>query len=507
MPVSSQPHAELRAIGKRFGGVDALRRISLKVYRGEIHGLVGENGAGKSTLGRIVAGVVQPDEGKLSVAGREVRYRSPRQALEDGVTLIAQARLLVETRSVIENVFLGVEPAWGSIVDRRRLRARYEALSERTGFDLPPHQGVRSLRAADRQKVEVMRALARDADFVVMDEPTAGLTRDEAAQLLDIVRLLKTQGATVMYISHTLEEVLSVADTVSVLRDGELVRSAPAAGESVGSLVTAMLGRSLELTFPEKTFPAADAPVVLSVRGLVRAGVVDNVSFDVRAGEIVGITGLIGSGRTQVARLVFGADRIDEGKVELDGEPLRVRSPREAIRHGIVLLPESREEQGLMMRRSIIENIALPHLNAVSRAGVLRRAYEARQTAELTRRVDVRAQALSASLATLSGGNQQKVLFAKWLFRRPRILIADEPTRGVDVGAKPALYELIHSFTAAGMSVLLVSSEVEEVIGLAHRVLVMRGGRVVAEFDGRMARQDQVMQAAFGNDRDAGRPA
>lgn len=504
--MSSQPHVEFREIGKHFGGVEALRHISLAIHRGEIHGLVGENGAGKSTLGKIVAGVVQPDEGKLIVVGREVWYRAPRQALEDGVTLIAQERLLVQTRSVIENVFLGVEPAWGSIVDRRRLRARYAALSERTGFDLPPHADVHGLRTADQQKVEVMRALARDADFVVMDEPTAGLTRDEAAELLDIVRLLKTQGATVLYISHTLEEVLSVADTVSVLRAGELVRSAPTTTESVGSLVTAMLGRSLELTFPEKAFPAAAAPVVLSVRGLVRAGVVDNVSFDVRAGEIVGVTGLIGSGRTQVARLVFGADRMDEGTVALDGEPIRVRSPREAIRHGIVLLPESREDHGLMMRRSIIENVALPHLKAVSRAGVLRRAYEARRTAELIRRLDVRTHALTASLATLSGGNQQKVLFAKWLFRRPRILIVDEPTRGVDVGAKRALYELIHSFAAAGVSVLLVSSEAKEVIGLAHRVLVMRGGRVVNEFDGRTVREDEVMRAAFGNDRTAGRP-
>ena len=505
MSVSSQPHAELRAIGKRFGGVVALRRISLAVHRGEIHGLVGENGAGKSTLGKIVAGVVQPDEGALIVAGREVWYRSPRQALEDGVTFIAQERLLVETRSVIENVFLGVEPAWRSIVDRRRLRARYAALRERTGFDLPPHAGVRDLRAADRQKVEVMRALARDADLVIMDEPTAGLTRDEATELLDVVSLLKTQGATVLYISHTLEEVLSVADTVSVLRAGELVRSAPTASESVGSLVTAMLGRALELTFPEKALPAEDAPVVLSVQGLTRSGLVDDVSFDVRAGEIVGITGLIGSGRSQVARLVSGADPMDAGTVALDGEPLRLRSPRDAIRHGIVLLPESREDEGLMMRRSIVENIALPHLKAVSRAAVLRRRYEARRAAELIKRVDVRTHALTARLATLSGGNQQKVLFAKWLFRRPRVLIADEPTRGVDVGAKAALYELMHSFAAAGVSVLLISSEAKEVIGLAHRVLVMRGGRVVDEFDGRVAREDEVMRAAFGNDR-PGRP-
>ena len=374
MPVSSQPHAELRAIGKRFGGVVALRRISLAVHRGEIHGLVGENGAGKSTLGKIVAGVVQPDEGALIVAGREVWYRSPRQALEDGVTFIAQERLLVETRSVIENVFLGVEPAWRSIVDRRRLRARYSALRERTGFDLPPHAGVRDLRAADRQKVEVMRALARDADLVIMDEPTAGLTRDEATELLDVVSLLKTQGATVLYISHTLEEVLSVADTVSVLRAGELVRSAPTASESVGSLVTAMLGRlssSRSRRRPSRRGRSG---------GLVGAG---PHSFWPRRRRVVRRTGRRDRRHHRSHRQWTLAGRETRLGCRPHGcgngctrrEPLRMRSPRDAIRHGIVLLPESREDEGLMMRRSIVENIALPHLKAVSRAAVLRRRY------------------------------------------------------------------------------------------------------------------------------------
>jgi simple sugar transport system ATP-binding protein/ribose transport system ATP-binding protein len=339
-----------------------------------------------------------------------------------------------------------------------------------------------------------------------MDEPTAGLVQDEAAKLLEIVRLLKAQGSTVLYISHALEEVVSVADTVSVLRDGELVRSAPAAEESVESLVAAMLGRSLGLTFPERTFPPGDAAPVLSVRGLSRAGFVDDVSFDLRAGEIVGLTGLVGSGRTQVARLIVGADRIDAGEIWSEGRLLRVRSPRDALRHGIVLLPESREDEGLLMRRSIAENITLPHLKAVSRAGVLRRREEARHGGALMDRLDVRAHALTTSVAALSGGNQQKVLFAKWLFRRPRVLIADEPTRGIDVGAKPAVYELIHSLAAEGMSVLFVSSELNEVLGLAHRVLVMHGGRIVAEFHGRAA-EDEVMRAAFGAEPAGGPPA
>ena len=250
--MSSQPHVELRAVGKRFGRVEALTRVSLAIRRGEVHALVGENGAGKSTLGKLITGALRPDAGTLLVAGRAVSYRSPRQALEDGITLLAQERLLVQTRSIIENVFLGVEPGWGSIVARRRLDARYAQLSERTGFDLPARTAVRDLGAANQQKVEVMRALARGADLIVMDEPTAGLTRDEATKMLDIVRSLKSDGATVVLVSHALEDVVTVADTVSVLRDGELVRTAPVASESVGSLVTAMLGRPLELTLPRQ---------------------------------------------------------------------------------------------------------------------------------------------------------------------------------------------------------------------------------------------------------------
>jgi rhamnose transport system ATP-binding protein len=502
--VSSQPHVELQAIGKRFGGVQALRGVSLAVRRGEVHGLVGENGAGKSTLGKIVAGVIRPDAGTLSVGGREVSYRSPRQALEAGVTLLAQQQLLAETRSVIDNVFLGVEPACAGVVSRRRLRARFARLSERTGFLLAPHAPVRELHAADKQRVEVMRALARDARFVVMDEPTAGLTRDEAVQLLDIVRMLRASGTTVLYISHTLEEVLAVADTVSVLRAGELVRTAPAALEDVESLVTAMLGRSLEQTFPPRSSLVADTPPVLSVRRL-SAGVVDDVSFDIRAGEIVGLAGLIGSGRTEVARLVFGAERMKAGSILLDGRAIRIRSPRDALRHGIALVPEARETEGLMMRRSIIENVALPHLASLSRAGVLLRTREAMRVAELTERVDVRTHGLTATPATLSGGNQQKVLLAKWLLRAPRVLIADEPTRGIDIGARYAVYELIQSLAASGMSVLVISSEVAEVLGLAHRVLVMRGGRIVAEVDGRSGDENEVMRAALGGEQAEGR--
>jgi len=489
-------HVELRGIGKRFGGVQALAGVDLAIERSSIHGLVGENGAGKSTLGKIVAGIHGPDDGELWINGRKVSYHSPRDALADGVTMIAQEPTLVPRRSVLENAFLGIEPGRAGVVAEAELRGRYAELVERAGFDLPPRVPVGSLRVADQQKVEILRSVAREARLIVMDEPTAALTADEAERLFAIVRALRERGTTIIYVSHLLSEVLSLVDTVTVLRDGRLVRTSPADRETPESLVQAMLGRSMALTFPAKEPPPPDAPVVLAVRGLSRPGIVEDVSFEIRAGEILGLAGLIGSGRSEVARAIFGADQA-AGEILLEGRPVNVRSPRSAIRAGIAMLPEDRTHQGLLMRRSIVENVSLPHLHTVGWAGVVSHSTERRAVSDLIRRLDVRTRSATAKVATLSGGNQQKTLFAKWLFRQPRVLLADEPTRGVDVGAKRGIYELIRSLAAQGMAVLLISSEHEEVLGLAHRVLVMRGGRIVAELDQETMTEDAVMAAAF----------
>lgn len=497
------PHIELRGVSKRFGGIQALSDIDLAIQRGSIHALVGENGAGKSTLGKIVAGVHRPDAGALLVEGRAVDYRSARGALADGITMIAQEPTLVPHRSVLENVFLAVEDNVAGVVRRRAVARRYEALVRDTGIELDPNRLARTLSVADQQKAEILRALVRSVRLIVMDEPTSALTRDEAGRLFDLMRRLQQAGTTVVYVSHLLSEVLDLADTITVLRDGRHIRTAPAAAETPERLVSAMLGHALELAFPEKTPPPADAPVVLSVRGLSRPPAVEDVSFDVRAGEIVGLAGLIGSGRTEVARAVFAADRPSSGAVDLDGVPLRARSPRQAIRRGLVMLPEDRKSQGLLMLRSIADNVTLPHLADVSSAGVIRPQLEQQRAGEMIRRLDVRTNTSRALVNTLSGGNQQKVLFARWLFRRPRVMIADEPTRGVDVGAKHAIYELIHSLAAEGIAVLLISSEHEELLGLAHRVLVMRAGRIVAEFDSETMSEDAVLRAAFVSDESA----
>jgi rhamnose transport system ATP-binding protein len=498
--VIEAPHVETRAISKRFGGVQALNEVSVSVVRGKVHALVGENGAGKSTLGKIIAGVIPPDEGELHLEGSPVQFRSPRDALLHGVTTIAQEISLVPTRTVVENVFLGIETARAGHVDRRSLRRRYALLEEQACFGIPPGIPVAALRLADQQKVEILRALARDARLIVMDEPTASLTGDEAQKLLEIVRTLRDRGTTIVFVSHHLDEVLSIADEVTVLRDGRLVQTTAAAGQTAASLVTAMLGRSMETTFPAKQPPSADADVVLAVEGLSTKAFLNDISFEIRAGEIVGLAGLVGSGRSEVARAIFGADPISAGTIRRDGVKVQIRSPRTAVRHGIALLPENRKAQGLLMGRSIVENVTLPHLELVSRQGrVLRRAERAR-AAEMIERVDVRTPRSTIPVNALSGGNQQKVLFAKWLLHRPRVLIADEPTRGVDVGAKRAIYGLIHSLAAEGMAVLLISSELEEVLGLAHRILVMRAGEIVRQLEGEEISEDAVMSASFATE-------
>jgi rhamnose transport system ATP-binding protein len=493
-------HVELRDISKSFGGTRALEGVSLSVGRGSIHALVGENGAGKSTLGKIIAGVHGPDSGQLLIDGEPVRFHSPRDAIAKGVILIAQELAIVPSLTVAQNVFLGVEPSAAGFQDRRELRRKYAELAASVGFELDGDARAGSLRTADQQKVEILRALCRNAEVIVMDEPAAALSRPDVAALHEVIRRLARNGTTVVLVSHFLNEVLELADEVTILRDGRLVRTVPAAGQTEDSLMAAMLGRPLEATFPPRRPVPADAPVVLSVRGLCAPGVAD-VSFDLRAGEILGMAGLVGAGRTEVARAIFRANRVHSGSVRVargPGMAAVTGTPRAAMRAGVLMIPESRKEQGLLLRRPVRENVSLSTLAAMSTAGLVRRRTERRTVREALARVDVRGGGHSVPAAALSGGNQQKLLFARSLLRDPVVLIADEPTRGVDVGAKRAIYELLASLTGSGLGVLLISSDVEEVLGLAHRVLVMRGGRVAAELTGDDVTEAAILGAAFG---------
>lgn len=499
----SEPLVELRGVTKHFQAVIALSDVTLTIRRGAIHALVGENGAGKSTLGKIVAGVLHVDAGELLIGGEVAHYRSPRDALRAGIVIVQQEVALVPHLAAIDNVFLGIKGKRAGLLDKKGRRVQFGKLCQRSGFDLPPDALVSRLRVAEQQQVEILRALARDARLIVLDEPTASLTRRETANLFRVIHQLRDQGTTIIFVSHHLDEVLEIADTVTVLRNGNLVRTAPTSEETEQSLVTAMLGRPAELTFPSKTAPSGEASVAFAVRGLTRRGVIENISFAIQKGEILGLAGLVGSGRSEVVRAIFGADRRDAGEIEVNGRDVSVGSPKKAVRAGIVLLPESRKDQGLLLRKPLATNVTLPHLREVSKGNVIALRREFARTQGVLQRLAVKPPNPRARVDSLSGGNQQKVLFGKWLFEEPRVFLADEPTRGVDVGAKLAIYELLTGLAARGMAVLLISSEIEEIVGLAHRALVMWRGRIVAEFQGPSLTMDNVMRAAFGQEMSA----
>jgi simple sugar transport system ATP-binding protein/ribose transport system ATP-binding protein len=496
--VSEGVHVSVENVEKTYGGVHALAGVSVEIPRGQITALVGENGAGKSTLGKVISGATAPDSGSVCVDGETADFRHPRDALRHGLTMIAQELALMPARSVIDNVFLGIERDRGGVLQKREMRERYAALTARVGFELAPDRLVRHLRVGEQQQVEILRAIARDASLIVMDEPSATLNQAEAETLHRVIRSLRAQGTTIVYVSHFLEEVLRLADQLVVLRDGRVVQTDPANRCTTDSLVRAMVGRSVELTFPPKRPPPDGAPVALTATRLSDGRLVHNASLSVRRGEILGVAGLIGSGRTELARLLYGRSRPTDGRISVGSGPVRFRSPRGAMRAGVMMLPESRKELGLLMKRSVRENISVAHVQQVSRYGVIRPAQELSAVRAVAGLVGVPQDRLDQRVGDLSGGNQQKALFAKCLFRRPSVLVADEPTRGVDVGAKHGIYRLLAGLAAEGMAIILISSEVEEVLGLAHRILVMRAGRIVAEVDGEHATAADVMSPAIG---------
>jgi ABC-type sugar transport system ATPase subunit len=488
---------ELRGVGKSFGGTPVLQNIDLTITPGSVHGLVGENGAGKSTLSKIVAGLYTADEGTLVVDGDEVSFGSPREALDRGIAAIAQELALVPALTVAENVFLGREPRTLGFINRRKLRRRFVELAERSGFDLDPDRVVGSMRIADQQKVEILRALARGASVIIMDEPTAALSAHDTEVLHGVVRQLAASGRTVLLVSHYLAEVLELCDDVTILRDGRLIRTGATADETEAGLIEGMLGRSLGSVFPDKTPVAADAPEVLAVRDLVAPGV-NGVSFSVRAGEIVGLAGLVGAGRSEIAHAIFGAVPRGAGTVSVGGQDLERPTIGAALRGGMFLIPESRKEQGLVLQRAIRENVTLSNLAALAPGGWIRTGAERREARGILDAVTVQGDD-RRPVSSLSGGNQQKVLFARALHRDRKVLIADEPTRGVDVGSRRSIYDLIVAQAQAGIGVVVISSEVEEVLGLAHRILVIRGGRIVGEFSGDQMTEENILTAAFAD--------
>jgi rhamnose transport system ATP-binding protein len=492
------PLLACRHLSKSFGGgTQALRNVSLDFQAGMIHGLVGENGAGKSTLGGVVTGLIRPDQGSLKTDGAAIAFTSAGDARRAGFALVSQELSLAPAMTVLDNVFLGSRK--GLIVRRSAVRRKFDELCDRYGISLPATAKVRSLSLAQRQHVEVLRALAASPRLIVFDEPTAVLAAQETEELLSLVRALARNGTAIVLISHFLNEVLGVADIVSIMRDGELVRTSSAADETPARLVEGMVGRPLDIIYPDPPEVHPAAPVVLQVDGIRRGRAVRDVSLQVHQGEIVGLAGLVGSGRTETARLIFGADPLEGGTVSIGGRSWRRLTPSTAMSAGVAMIPESRKDDGLILVRSVLENVSLASLSSYCNAGVIRKSREKHAVQRFSALCDVRAPHLTSPAWQLSGGNQQKVMFAKWFARKPKILIADEPTRGVDIAAKAQIYRLLVEAAASGVGILLISSEIEELLALTHRVYVMRQGRVVRTFARGEAGPETILAAAFTN--------
>jgi rhamnose transport system ATP-binding protein len=495
-----EPIIELSEIAKQFGGVQALRGVDFSLLPGEVHALVGENGAGKSTLVKILAGIYRPDAGVLKIEGEAIELRSPTQAQALGIAVVQQEPMLFPDLDVAENVFMGRHPRdrFGR-VDWKRIHREVDQLFASLDVSLSSHMPVQGLSVAEQQLVEIAKALSLQARVLVLDEPTAALSSHEVEELFAIVRQLRERGVAILFVSHRLEEVFRIADRLTVFRDGTHIITAPVSEINTEEIIKHMVGRELSNLFPKGEAEIGD--VVLEVRHLTRAGVFADVSFQLRKGEILGFAGLVGAGRTEVARVLFGIDRAEGGEVWLKSKKVRIRSPQQAMDNGIAYVPEDRHQQGLVMNFSIASNVTLPILQQVSRLGLINPRREQKIAGEYSRQLHVRSTGVEQLVNALSGGNQQKVVLSKWLATNPSVLILDEPTRGIDVGAKAEVHRIISDLAARGLAIILISSELPEVLAMADRVIVLHEGRITGTFARSEATQERVMFAATGQDR------
>ncbi len=500
-PDSMRPLLDLRHASKRFGAVQALIDGSVTLYPGEAHALLGENGAGKSTMVKILAGVHQPDGGELLIDGEPQVFSGPAASRSAGVSIIYQEPTLFPDLTVAENIYMGRQPLGaGRAIDRRAMNRAATEVFGQLGVALDPERQARGLSVADQQIVEIAKAISLDARVLVMDEPTAALTAVEVARLFDVMSTLRKRGAAVLFISHRLEEVFASCQRVTIMRDGRFVRTAAIEEVTVDDIIRSMVGRDLDSLFPKtETTPGE---TVLEVRKLTRQGVFRDISFAVRRGEIVALAGLVGAGRSEVARAIFGIDRKTSGTVTMLGRELKGGSPDEAMAAGIALVPEDRRQQGLVMDMGIDQNVALASLGRLRKGGLIRRRDEGALAQTWARRLQLKYGRIRNAVATLSGGNQQKVVLGKWLSRNPSLLIIDEPTRGIDVGTKAEVHRLLDQLVHDGMAVLMISSELPEVLGMADRVLVIHEGRLTAELSRAEADENSVMRAATGQDQE-----
>jgi ABC-type sugar transport system ATPase subunit len=487
---------KLRNIRKHFGGVAALRDASLEVSAGEIHLLMGENGAGKSTLMKIVAGMIARDSGEFLWREQPAEFRSPSEAAAHGIAMVHQESLLAPHLTVAENIFLGREPGRRfGFIDRRRIASEAERIIVEHRFPLDPHSRVDSLSPAARQLVEICRAIHQGSSLLIFDEPTSSLSGSETEEVFRIVRGLRDRNMGVIYITHRLEELRAIGDRVTVLRDGQTVHTGPLREISARELIRQMVGREISMNSRRNSVPPGAE--LLRVEKLSRAPLLRDINFSLHAGEIIGLAGLIGAGRTELCRALFGIDSIHHGNVRIAGKMARIRSPREAVQAGLALIPEDRQRTGLATALPLAHNLTLPALRSISRLGFLNKKAESRAAADLTARFRIRSASAEQRMSRLSGGNQQKAAIAKWLLARSRIFLFDEPTRGIDVAAKQEVFQLMDELARSGAAILMVSSELPELLEVADRILVMRQGRIAGELPGQCAPESVLRLAAF----------
>jgi len=497
------PILEIRGVAKRFDATQALDDVSLTLHAGEIHALLGENGAGKSTLIKIITGVHQPDRGQILLAGRPATIRSAAEAQRLGVAAIYQEPLLFPDLNVAENIFISHQDR-GAVVDWRLMFREAEAILAELGVSLDVRNPARGLTLAAQQSVEIAKAISLNVRILIMDEPTASLSAHEVQQLFRLVRDMKRQGVAILFVSHRIEEVFEIADKVTVFRDGRRISTRPRHEATPQRAIADMVGREIDLTKARATSARKDR--VLSVADLGRRGVFEGVTFDLRRGEVLGFAGLIGAGRTELCRAIFGLDSMDRGSVHIGGKAVHIRSPREAVKAGVALIPEDRQRAGLSIRLPIGHNMTLANLEGVSRFGFLKLAEERKIAADYTRWLQIRCDSAKQLAGRLSGGNQQKVVIAKWLVRGARVFLFDEPTRGIDVGAKAEVFEVMDSLARSGAAILLVSSELLELLQVADRILVMRQGQISGELPGKTTQQDIMRLAALDHTTTEERP-
>lgn len=491
-----QPFIELKGVSKIFPGVRALNQINLDVYPGEVLGLVGENGAGKSTLIKILTGAHRNDEGKINIEGKETVIYGPKHAMELGITAIYQELNIVKQLTVAENVFLGREVKKGKLLDRTYMIEKSSELLKDLGQEINPKLPISMLGVGQQQMVEIAKALSVKTKVLIMDEPTASLSNREVSELLRTVKSLREKGIGIVYISHRLEEIIEICDRVTIMRDGEKVKTLQKNEITTDTLIKLMVGRNLEEQFPKVETKKGEE--VLRVEGLSRNGVFENVTFGVKKGEILGVAGLVGAGRTEVMRVVFGADSKDAGDVYIHGKKVKITCPRDAMKNKIAFLTEDRKGQGLILDNTVAFNMNISSFNKITKGFLLDRKKSKQRCAENIKKLNINPPLDSFIVRQFSGGNQQKVVIAKWLNTDADIYIFDEPTRGIDVGAKVEVYNVMNELVSKGAAIIMISSEMPEVLGMSDRIIVMHEGKLTGEFDRKEANQENIMKAASG---------